>query len=72
MREGFRTPEGDYLCLAMFSAVLVVVVCSAARATYWHMRRDPIERGVITIGKWAGAVVAAAFVLIFLDEVGWL
>ena len=56
--------ESNFLVLAFTAAVLVAVACSAARATYWHLRRDPIERGIVTIAKGVGAAVAGVFVVL--------
>ncbi len=69
---GDESRESYFLFLAATTAVLVAVVCSAARATYWHLRRDPIERGIVTIAKWVGAAVAGVFVVLSLNDLGWL
>ena len=64
--------ESKYYRLAMASGFMVVFACSAARATYWHTRRDKIERGIVTIGKWAAALGLAVFAFAVLRDLGWL
>ncbi len=60
---GFDTPEGYVLLVVLNWVFLIVVFASAARATYYRLRDDPLEEMRITVFKWLGVVFLIALVV---------
>ncbi len=71
---GFYTPmpEDDFICLILLCPILIALVVSAGRATFYYAGGEPTERASTTIFKWVGVAGVVALLWWAASNLGYL